>query len=408
MANDISAILEIGTSKIRCIVGEIRDDKSVSVLAYGEEDSAGIKKGIICNRDAAVLSVKSALRNTEKKYNKSIHSVILTLSGGNTSCHFSDGVARLANPDDNTPQEVDEDDIVDVINISRQIVLPNNRIKLHSFKQYFKVDDMDQVIDPLGLKCEKLILQMLTIHGSQSVIENFQKLITDVSISCSDAIYTGLASALAVTTNDMRSAGVLVIDIGGGTTDYCFYKDELLRKCGSFSIGGDHITNDISAGLQIPTRNAEQLKKNEGSALSNLMERDRNISMPSDTHGFPGKMIRAVTLNTIIEARMQEIYELVRDDINKSFPDISISAGVFITGGGSFLSSSRDLAQKIFNLPCYNGKPIDVYGLQSSQELPKYASIIGSLRYINSIKKKVDNPSIFKKFINLIWGKNNA
>ena len=137
MANDISAILEIGTSKIRCIVGEIRDDKSVSVLAYGEEDSSGIKKGIICNRDDAVFSVKSALRNTEKKYNKSIHSVILTLSGGNTSCHFSDGITRLANPDDNTPQEVDEDDIADVINISRHIVLPSNRIKLHSFKQYF-------------------------------------------------------------------------------------------------------------------------------------------------------------------------------------------------------------------------------------------------------------------------------
>ena len=405
MAKDISAILEIGTSKIRCLVGELREDNSISILASIEEESKGIKKGLISNRDNAVISVRSALKNIEKKYRKSIHSLVLVLSGGDTKCHYSDGIIRLADPDINIPQEVYSEDILDVLKISKHTVLPKNRTKLHSFHQYFKVDDISNVIDPLGMTCEELMVQMLTIHGKQSVIENFQKLILDIPIACSNAVYSGLASALAVTTEEMRSSGVLVIDIGGGTTDYCLYNDSLLKICGSFTVGGDHITNDIAAGLQIPVRSAEELKIKDGSALSNLMERDRNISMPSDTFGFKGKMIRAVTLNTIIEARMQEIYELIKNDINRSFKDITLGTGVLITGGGSYLNGSRDLAQKVFNIPCLYGKPIDVHGLTSSQESSKYSSLIGSIRYINTLEKKIDNPSIIQRILNLIWGK---
>lgn len=402
---EATIVLEIGTSYIRCLVGEVRDDNSVSIIAIGEVESSGIRKGEISNRDQAIHSIRKALKVTEKNYRKNIHSVVLIFSGGNAGSFFSEGVHRVADPIENKPSEISEFDIEEVIRISEKHSLDEKRIRLHSFQQYFQVDDMSKIIDPSGLTCEVLKLNILTVHGKKSVVDNYNKLVFDVPIKCADAVYSGLGSALAVTNNEMRKGGVLVIDLGGGTTDYILYHDGLVKLCGSFMVGGDHITNDISAGLQVPKRNAEELKRKEGSALSNLMERDRNISMPSDTLGFNGKMIRAVALNTIIEARMEEIFELVKNDVDYHYPNISLNTGVLLTGGGSFLNGARDLAQKVFNFPCMLGKPIDVHGLPSNQKGPMYASLIGAIRYSNNLDKKVQNPSFLQRFIRLIWDK---
>ena len=404
MAGEVTAILEIGTSNIRCLVGEVRDDNIVSIVAIGESKSKGIRKGEISNHDDAISSIRNALKNTEKNYRKNIHSIVLTLSGGNTSSFISEGIHKVADYEQNIAQEVLLDDINQVTTIAEKIVLNEKRIRLHSLQQYFQVDDMKQVLDPIGLRCETLKLEMLIVHGKRSVVSNFQKLVSDVPINCVDAVYSGLGSSLAVTNEEMRKAGVLIIDLGGGTTDYIFYYDGLLKKCGSLTLGGDHITNDIATGLQIPIKNAEELKIKEGSALSNLLERDRNISLPSDTQGFSGKIIRAVTLNTIIEARIEEIFQLIKKDINESFQSISLGAGILLTGGGSYLNGTRDLAQRVFDTRCIIGKPIDVQGLPSSHEGPNYAALIGCIRYSNKINKKVYNPSLFKRFFRMIWG----
>ena len=270
MTNDVIAALEIGTSMIRSVVCEIRDDDSISVLGLSEVKSNGIRKGEIFDRNEVIDSVKDALKELELNYRKNINSIIISLSGGNTECYFSDAVSRIADPNENIPQEILQDDIVNLSNIAKRVALPSSRIKLHSFNQYFKVDDIDNVVNPLGMTCESLSLQVLTVHGKQSIVENFQKLVADVPIDCIEAIYSGLSSALAVTTEAMRKTGVVVIDIGGGTTDYCIYHDNILKLCGTFTVGGDHITNDITAGLQIPVENAEEVKIREGNALLNF------------------------------------------------------------------------------------------------------------------------------------------
>jgi cell division protein FtsA len=407
MALDTTAVLEIGTSTVRVMVGELRDDNEVSVIGIGETPSRGIRKGEIINRDDAIKCVRAALKAGEENRRKSIHSVLLVTSGGQAEAKKSVGIHKLVDPSDNQLSEVDEDDVAEVIEIARKVALPENRIKLHTLQQYFQVDDTLNVTHPIGMASEELRVDMLTIHGKRSAVDNFRKIVDDVPIACNDAVFSGLCSAMAVVTDEQKKAGVLVVDVGGGTTDFVLYHDGFIQAAGSFAVGGDHVTNDISVGLQIPLSQAEIVKKKDGSALTNLMERDHNISIPAAAQGFSGKMVRAVTLNTIINARMEEIFQLVKDQIDLQCPNVTLSAGVLLTGGGSFLNGARDLGQKVFNIPCMHGKPYDVHGLPSAKEGPLYACHVGAIRYAASLNKPVVKPSFGHKLVKFFWGNTN-
>ncbi|MEI6891427.1 MAG: cell division protein FtsA [Pontiella sp.] len=404
MALEAIAILEIGTTTVRVLVGELRDDDVVSVIGIGETESRGIRKGEIINRDDAMKCVRKAIKAAEENCRKSIHSVVLVTSGGQAEAKKSTGMHRMVDPSDNQLSDVDPDDVAEVIEIARKVALPENRIKLHTLQQYFQVDDTMKVINPVGMTSEELRVDMLTIHGKRSAVDNFRKIVDDAPIECSDAVFTGLCAALAVVNDEQKKAGVLVVDIGGGTTDFTVYHDGFVQAAGSFAVGGDHITNDISVGLQIPISQSEWVKKKDGSALTNLMERDHNISIPAASQGFSGKMVRAVTLNTIINARMEEIFMLVKEQVEQQCPNIPLSAGVLLTGGGSFLNGARDLGQKVFNVPCAHGKPFDVHGLSSAKDSPLYACHIGAMRYAASLNKRVEKGSFYKKLLTLFWG----
>jgi cell division protein FtsA len=262
---------------------------------------------------------------------------------------------------------------------------------------------MFNVTSPVGMTGEELRLDMLTIHGKRSTIDNFRKIVDDAPIECSDAVFSGLCSAIAVVSEEQKKAGVLVIDLGGGTTDFVLYYDGFVQTAGSLSVGGEHITNDIAVGLKIPSSQAEYIKLRDGSALTNLMERDHNISIPAQ-QGFPGKMVRAVTLNTIINARMEEIFSLVKDHVERHCPNVPMSAGVLLAGGGAFLSGARDLGQKVFNVPCSHGKPFDVQGLPSAKDAPRYAAHIGCIRYAASLRTREEKPTLSQKLGKLFWG----
>ncbi len=404
MSIEATAVLEIGTSTVRVLVGELRDDGVVSVIGIGETPSRGIRKGEIINRDDAISSVRKAIKAAEENRRKSIHSVLLVTSGGQSEAKKSTGVHKLVDPNDNQLSEVTEEDIAEVVEIARKVSLAENRIKLHTLQQYFQVDDTMNVTNPVGMASEELRVDMLTIHGKRSAVDNFRKIVDDAPIECSDAVFSGLCSAMAVVTEEQKKAGVLVVDVGGGTTDFTLYHDGFIQAAGSFAIGGDHVTNDISVGLQIPSSQAELIKTKEGSALTNLMERDHNISIPAASQGFGGKMVRAVTLNTIINARMDEIFSLVKDQIDRQCPNVPLSAGVLLTGGGAFLNGARDLGQKVFNVPCMHGKPIDVHGLPSTKDGPLYACHVGAIRYAASLHRTAEKVPLIKKLMKLFWG----
>ncbi|MDH3981359.1 MAG: cell division protein FtsA [Kiritimatiellaceae bacterium] len=404
MANESIAVLEIGTRTVRVLVGEMRDDGVISVVGIGEEPSRGIRKGEIVNRDDAIKCLRKAIKVAEENRRKNIHSVMLITSGGQAEAKKSMGIHKLIDPVDNLPMEVLDEDVAEVVEIARKVALPENRIKLHTLQQYFQLDDSMKVTDLVGMAGEELRVEMLTIHGKRSAVDNFRKLVDDAPIPCTDAVFSGLCSAMAVVGEEQKKAGVLVIDIGAGTTDFALYHDGFVQAAGSFGVGGDHVTNDISIGLQVTHSQAEHLKVKEGSALTNLMEREHSISIPAVSQGFGGKMVRAVTLNTIINARMDEIFNLVKDEIERQSSNVPLSAGVLLTGGGSFLNGARDLGQKIFNVPCTHGKPFEVHGLPSSKQGPLYAAHIGAIRYAASLNKVVEKPSFGKKMIRFFWG----
>jgi cell division protein FtsA len=282
-----TAVLEIGTSTVRVVVGELRDDGVVTVTGIGETESRGIRKGEIINRDQAIASVRAAIKSAEEIRHKSIHSVHLVTSGGQVESKAGTGILKLVDPEDNQLSEINTDDIEDVVEVARKVALPETRIKLHTLQQYFQVDDMLNVTSPIGLAGEELRLDMLTIHGKRSTVDNFRKIVEDTPIQCTDAVFSGLCSAIAVVNDEQKKAGVLVIDIGGGTTDFVLYHDGLVQTAASFAVGGEHVTNDLAVGLKIPSAQAEQVKLRDSSALTNLMERDHNISIPAQ-QGFPG------------------------------------------------------------------------------------------------------------------------
>ncbi|VGO15272.1 Cell division protein FtsA [Pontiella desulfatans] len=404
MALEATAVLEIGTSTVRVIVGELRDDGFVSVVGIGEAESRGIRKGEIINRDDAIACVRKAIKAAEENRRKGIQSIMLVTSGGQALAKKSTGMHKLVDPSDNQLAEVVEEDVDEVVELARKVALPENRMKLHTLQQYFQIDDSMNVTNPIGMAGEELRVDMLTIHGKRSAVDNFRKIVDDVPITCSDAVFSGLCSAIAVVNDEQKKAGVLVIDIGGGTTDFALYHDGFLQAAGSFAVGGDHVSNDIAVGLQIPLAAAESVKKKDGSALTNLMERDHNISIPSSTQGFGGKMVRAVTLNTIINARMEEIFTLVKEQVDLQCPNVPLSAGVLLVGGGAFLNGARDLGQKVFNVPCMYGKPSDVHGLSSAKEAPLYACHVGAIRYAASLRTVEEKPPLGKRLLQLFWG----
>ena len=403
MSNESTAVLEIGTSTVRVVVGELRDDGIVTVTGIGEAESRGIRKGEITNRDDAIASVRAAIKAAEENCRKSIHSVHLVTSGGQAASKTSTGILKLVDPQDNQHSEINADDIEEVVEVARKVALPENRIKLHTLQQFFQVDDMFNVTSPVGLAGEELRLDMLTIHGKRSTVDNFRKIVEDTPIHCTDAIFSGLCSALAVTSDEQKKAGALVVDIGGGTTDFLLYHDAIVQTAASFAVGGEHVTNDIAIGLKLPSGQSEQVKLRDGSALTNLMERDHNISIPAQ-QGFPGKMVRAVTLNTIINARMEEIFLLVKEHLDRTCPNVPISGGVMLTGGGAFLNGARDLGQKVFNVPCSIGKPIDVQGLPSAKDAPRYAAHVGCIKYIASLQSTEEKRTLGKRLLNIFWG----
>jgi cell division protein FtsA len=404
MASEAIAVLEIGTHKIRVVVGEVREDGVVSIIGIGEAPSQdGIRKGEILNRDQALSDIRIALKAAEESLHRSIHSVHLITSGGETDSRPTSASLRLASAEENHYAEITPEDVEEVLELARRVALPQSRIRLHGFQQYFHLDDMSKIIDPVGLAGEELRVDMLTLHGKRSTVDNFQKMVEDIPIECSDAFFSALCSAQAILNDEQKKAGVLVIDLGAGTTDMVLYYDGIIQTAASFAVGGDHVANDIMVGLGISSAQAEHLKLHEGSALSNLLERDHNISIPAE-RGFSGKMVRAATLNTIINARMEELFTLVKDHIEERCPAASLGAGVLLTGGGAFLNGARDLGQKIFNAPCSLGKPLEVQGLQSIKDLPLYAAHIGAIRYATSIQEKNPDSSWKKRIQKFFFG----
>ncbi len=368
--------LEIGTSKVRAIVGEAREDGCIMVTGLGECESRGVRKGEIVDFDNALSCVRTALHAAEENGRVVINEVHMALSGGHIKSLINRGSVPIMDPNG----EIMDSDIEHVMETARAVNLPADREILHTICQHFYVDDQEGVLNPEGMEGSKLALDMLILHGVRTRLRNIVRIVRSVKLDVADVAFGGLCAGLAVLSPEDKESGVAVIDLGGGTTDFLVYAHNAIASAGSIAVGGDHVTNDIARGLRIPSAEAERLKCSIGSATQDISNRGQTTSL-STGMGLPERSVRISDLNTIIHLRMEETFSLLRNQWMEENLLPSIGGGIVLTGGGAFLKNAARLAEKVFSLPCQLGTPRNVSGLAVATEGPEYATVVGMLRY---------------------------
>ena len=380
-SSDLMVGLEIGTSKICVVVGEGRPDGTIKILGVGQAPSRGVRKGEIVDFETAMKCVHEAVVDAETKSDVMIRSVYVAVAGSHIQSFNNRGAVIL--PDDR--DEIDEQDIEDVKINAREVSIPAPNAFLHSIIQHYHVDGQDGVLNPVGMLGQKLEADFHIIHGVRTRIQNTIRCVKELPLEVEDVVFSALASAQVVLTPHQKSLGALVIDIGGGTTDYILYVDGAVKQSGVLGVGGDHITNDISMGLRIPMTRAEKLKIEEGSVtLGNCLPGETVLL--KDDSGFAGKEIERETLNTIIHLRLRETFELLKRKLEEE-PFINyIGEGIFITGGCSHLRGIDHLAEEVFELPARVAHAQTMSGLTSAFENPQFSAAIGLIKYAQAVQ----------------------
>ncbi len=392
--------LELGTSSVRALIAEIRDDDHLMIVGHGECPARGIRKGEIVDFDTALSCVRIALSNAEENGNVVINEVYVLVSGG----HIQSSINRGSIPIMSDDREIIRDDINHVIETARAMNLPHDREILHSICRHFYVDDQKGVINPEGMEGSKLALDMLIIHGLRNRLRNLVRIARSVPVEVTDVAFAGLCAALAVATPEEKSSGCLVLDLGGGTTDYVAYAGGIIAEAGSLAVGGDHVTNDIARGLRISNQHAEELKLKSGSAVVNMSKRTQKLDLPEQS--LPaGKFVTLGDLHTIMNLRMEETLNLVRARCEKDGLIHSFGSGVVLTGGCARMPGLDRLAEKVFGLPCRIGTPRDISGFASTVGECAFAAPVGMLRFAARGLRREQQDSGISSLFKAIFGK---
>lgn len=397
-SNDLMVGLEIGTSKICVVVGEARLDGTTKILGVGQAPSRGVRKGEIVDFETAMKCVLEALSDAETKSDVMIKGVYVGVTGAHIQSFNNRGCVIL--PDDH--DEIDEQDIEDVKINAREVSIPAQNAFLHSIIQHYHVDGQDGVLNPVGMLGHKLEADFHVIHGVRTRIQNTIRCVKELPLEVEDVVFNALASAQVVLSQQQKNMGALVIDMGGGTTDYILYVDGAVKQSGTLGIGGDHITNDISMGLRIPMARAEKLKIDEGSVILGNCLPGETVVLKDDS-GFAGKEVERETLNTIIHLRVRETLELLRRTLEEESFINFIGEGIFITGGCSLIRGIDNLAEEIFEIPARIAHAQTMSGLTSAFQNPQFSTAIGLIKYAQAVQ--AERPQrrgfgrIFSRFI---------
>jgi cell division protein FtsA len=391
---DIHVGLEIGTSKVCAVVAECRDDGEIRLLAVGEAPSRGVRKGEIVDFENASKCVHEALSDAEEKSDVEIKSVWLAVTGSHIQSFNNRG--SLTIPEESG--EITEEEIQGVEYKAKEISLPKENAILHSIIQRYYVDGQEGVLNPLGMLGSRLEADFHIIHGTMTRIQNAIRCVKEFHIEVEDVVVNSLASAQVVLDQSQKEAGAVVVDIGGGVTDYVVYLDETVRHSGVLAVGGDHITNDISIGLRIPITRAEKLKIEEGSAILGKSLPGEKIILKNDT-GFSGKEVEREMLNMIIHARLEELFILLRKRLTGEVPEHLLGAGIMLTGGCSLIRGVREVAESVFDLPVHLTRAHAVSGPTSAFENPQFSTCIGLTKYAQAVRSETPEEGFFGRLI---------
>lgn len=373
--------LEIGTSKVSAVVGEVRDDGAIKILGVGEAPSRGVRKGEIVDFETAGKCVREALVDAEEKSDVMVGSVYLGVTGAHISSFNNRGSVVI--PEER--EEIDDEDFEDVQASAREVSIPAQNMFLHTILQHYYVDGQDGILNPIGMLGRKLEADFHIIHGVGNRIKNSVRCVKELDIEVLDVVFNPLAAAQVVLDQNQKNLGAVVIDMGGGTTDYIAYVDGAVKASGCIAIGGDHITNDLSLGLRIPMARAEKLKIEEGSVIVGQTTSGEMVVLKDET-GFVGKEIEREMLNQIIHMRVRETLELLRRELEPHNFLPYLGGGILLTGGCSLLKGMDRLAEDVFSLPAHLTHARAMSGLTSAFENPQLSTAIGLIKYAHALQ----------------------
>jgi cell division protein FtsA len=366
--------LDIGTTAIRVIVADLHSDGKVEILGLGSTPSHGLRKGVVINIEATVEAIGKAVTQAETMAGTEISAVYAAISGSHIKGFNSHGIVGIKH------REVSHQDIEKVIEAAKAVAIPLDREVLHVLPQEFIIDEQDGIKAPLGISGVRLEARVHIVTGSVASAQNIVKCANRCGLAVRDIVLASLASAKAVISAEERELGVCVLDIGGGTTDLIVFHGGAVKHTSVISVGGNHITNDIAAGLRTPIAAAEQIKCNYGTALASLVSGDETIEVPS-TGGRQSRVLSKQILAEIIEPRATEIFTLVQRDLIKAGMDELLTSGLVLTGGTANLGGIVQVAEHVFNLPVRLGAPSGLGGLVDVVKGPEYSTAAGLLMY---------------------------
>lgn len=371
---DCIVAVDIGTSKIACLIGEIAEDKSINVVGLGQYPSTGLKRGVVVNIESTVESIQKAVEQAEEMADFPINSVYAGIAGSHIRSFNSHGIVAISD------REVTHSDVDRVIDAARAVAIPADQKILHILPQEFIIDHQDGIREPVGMSGVRLEAKVHIVTGAVSSAQNIDKCIRQCGLTPLDITLEQLASSYAVLNDDEKELGVCLVDIGGGTTDVAVFTDGAIRHTAVIPIAGDQVSNDIAIAFRTPTRHAEQVKIHHASCLVEQACPEKIVEI-SGVADRPAKQVTEASLAQVVQPRYEELFNLVKAELRKSGFEELIPSGIVLTGGASKVKHALDLAEGIFNMPVRLGAPNQVKGLSEVIENPSYATSVGLLQY---------------------------
>lgn len=371
--SEIIVGLDIGTTKIACIAGEVTDE-GVDIIGIGTAPSKGLRRGVVVNIDTTVSSIQAAIDEAENMAGCQISTVFAAISGAHVRGLNSHGIVAVKD------REVRDADVARVIEAAKAVAIPMDREVLHVLPQQYVIDDQDGIRDPLGMAGVRLEAKVHIVTTAVTSAQNVVKCANRCGLQVADIVLEPLASAQAVLEDDERELGVALVDIGGGTCDIAVYADGAIVHTAVLPLGGGHVTNDIATVLRTPLDSAEKIKRKYGCASRALIADDDTMEVPS-VGGRGPRVLPRSTLVEIIEPRVEEIFEHVKRELMRSGYADSLAAGVVLTGGATCLDGTCEVAEHVLGLPCRRGVPTRIGGLIDVVKSPAYSTGVGLVRY---------------------------
>ena len=369
--------IDVGTKKVVAIIGEVTEENKIEIIGIGAAESRGLRKGVVVNLDETTTALKKAEEEAELMAGVEIGSAYIGISGAHIKSFNSRGVVAVSGKN----REISREDIKRVIDQSKALSIPPDRVIIHIIPQEFVVDEQDGIKDPLGMSGIKLEVNVHIVTSAITSLQNLKACIERAGISIEEIVLNQIATSASVLTHDERELGVGLIDIGAGTTEVAIFERGSLWYSSTIPIGGDNFTNDIAVGLRTPIPEAEKIKKKYGCVSGPIADEQETIEVPSVGKGRKPRVLSRQILADIIQPRAEEILRLVDGDIKRMGYEKSLNSGIVLTGGTALLDGLEQVAEEIFDLPVRRGDPSGVGGLVDRVSTPDFATAVGLILY---------------------------